>query len=241
VVNLEGGGASVWPDIAGRREIVNELWEQIQCQKQQIAFLYGYIQCSSNFSGAYESNSSREGKKVRLEQDIPMSITRVKAVVGEAVGRAIEEADNKVNITRVQAIVDDAVGRALEEVDNTIGIAVSTCCPEEAFEGVMSAIPSLSDIDSLVAKKIQNMVPSVAGLIAEQVKQSQAMARSPEAEKDAAELEVPDQDCNATVKEVVDPLVHQHVQLQYLSKVTLNRKIAYVLDSITGPTCCLCP
>ena len=78
---------------------------------------------------------------MRFEPDTLISITRVKAIVGEAVGSSIEESDNKVSITRVQAIVDDAVGRALEEVDNKIGIAVSTCCPEEVSEVVMSAMP----------------------------------------------------------------------------------------------------
>ena len=98
----------------------------------------------------------------------------------------------------------------------------------------MSASPSLNDIDSIITEKVKKMLPSVAGLIAEQVQQAQAKANPTEPQKNTDELEVATEDCSATVNEFVDPLIKQHVQVQCLSKVMLNGRIAFVMDSIDG-------
>ena len=63
------------------------------------------------------------------------------------------------------------------------------------------------------------------------MKQMQAEAVPTIPEKNADEQEAASEECKATVKEAVDPLVKQHVQLQCLWKVTLNGKIAFVMDS----------
>lgn len=162
-----------------------------------------------------------------------------------AIGKRVEEAvaacsvvaaaELEVKVAKVtSSVVPQIVAEylAAAELEEKVTMIAESVVPQMVTEFRENAGggPARKDIESIVAEKVQVLLPSVAGFIAERMKQMQVEADMSASEKNADEQAPANVEC-AAEKEAVDPLVKQHVQLQCLRKVTLNGNIAFVMDS----------